>query len=488
MRTGRGFGKISGVSWLRKNREQHWRIAIAAVGGLLVASIIAGLVGLLVNQSVERVTDQALRYDIELEDEADDLRVAVLDVRHYHRNIAFTGPSRNSIADFEAAYARLQEEIDELEDVGVRAAGDFQAEELGQMAEEYYASFRPAVDAYEENPEAFVQASDRGLVELEEMGRIGEELDSLGEELAEAALQSIEQATATARLVLLALIGGLVVGGVALAYSVVRVVGELRRLYDEQQATTKKLAEVSQAKTDFIADVSHELRTPLTVLRGNAEVGLLERDCTHAEILEEIVEESTRMTKMVEDLLFLARSDSATVPLKLEPVPAATFLAEVAGRAEILARERGAELEVELLVGEGELRIDQSRVEQAVLILVDNAAKYGPPEGKITLSSKTDSGELHVAVTDEGPGILEEELPHIFERFYRVDKTRARKQGGTGLGLPIAKTIVEAHGGRIEAESRVGKETKMSIYIPLSAAPQSTGRTTGHISALDERW
>ncbi len=460
------------MSWLRKNREQHWRVAIAAVGGLLVASIIAGLVGLLVNQGVERVTDQALRYDIELEDEADDLRVAILDMRHYHRNIAFTGPSRNGIAEFEAAYERLQEEIGELEDLGIRESEGLQPEglqpeDIRRMAEEYYAGFRPAVDAYEEDPEAFVQASDRGLVELEEMGRIGEELDSLGEELAESALQSIEQATATARLVLFALIGGLVVGGAALAYSVVRVVGELRRLYDEQQATAKKLAEVSQAKTDFIADVSHELRTPLTVLRGNAEVGLLERDCTHAEILEEIVEESTRMTKMVEDLLFLARSDSATVPLDLEEVPAATFLAEVAGRAEILARERGARLEAELLLGDGELEVDRDRIERAVLILVDNAAKYGPLKGRITLSSKMYSGELCVAVTDEGPGIPEEELAHIFERFYRVDKTRARKQGGTGLGLPIAKTIIEAHGGRIEVESSVGKGTRMTLYLPL---------------------
>jgi two-component system, OmpR family, sensor histidine kinase VicK len=455
------------MSWLRQIREQHLRVAIAAVGGLLVASIIAGLVGLLVNQSVERVTDQALRYDIELEDEADDLRVAVLDMRHYHRNIAFTGPSRNGIAEFEAAYERLQDEISELEDLGIRESEGLQPEDIRRMAEEYYAGFRPAIDIYEEDPEAFVQASDRGLVELEEMGRVGEELDTLGEELAEAALLSIEQATATARLVLFALIGGLVVGGAALAYSVVRVVGELRRLYDEQQETAKKLAEISQAKTDFIADVSHELRTPLTVLRGNAEVGLLQRDGAHADILEEIVEESTRMTKMVEDLLFLARSDSATVPLDLEQVPAATFLAEVAGRAEILARERGAELEAELLFGEGELEVDRDRIERAVLILVDNAAKYGPPRGKITLSSTTDSGELCVAVTDQGPGIPEEELAHIFERFYRVDKTRARKQGGTGLGLPIAKTIVEVHGGRIEAKSRVGEGTRMSLYLPL---------------------
>jgi two-component system, OmpR family, sensor histidine kinase VicK len=476
------------MSWLKKIREQPWRISTAAVAGLLVASIFAGLVGLLENERVKQVTDQALRYDIELEDEGDDLRAAVLDMRHYHRNIAFTGPSRRSVADFEDAYARLQEEIGEFEDLGVGALIDFQPEEVRWMAEEYYAGFRPAIDSYKEDPEAFVQASDRGLVEIGEMEMIAQELDGLGEERAEVALESIEQATATARLVLLAVIGGLVVGGAVLAYSVVRVVGELRKLYAGQQATAKKLAEVSQAKTDFIADVSHELRTPLTVLRGNAEVGLiLEHDGDHAEILKEIVEESGRMTRMVEDLLFLARSDGAAVPLDLEPVPVASFLAEVAGRAEVLTRERGAELEIELPPGEGELEIDRERVEQAILILVDNAAKYGPPDGRVMLTSATVSGELCVMIVDEGPGIHESELPHIFERFYRIDKMRARKQGGTGLGLPIAKTIIEAHGGRIEAESRVGEGTRMSIYLPLYVASPSTGRPDGRVSALDDR-
>ncbi len=476
------------MSWLRQIREQPWRISTAAVAGLLVASIIAGLMGLLVNEGVDRVTNQALRYDIELEDEADDLRVAVLDMRHYHRNIAFTGPSRRGVEDFGEAYARLQEEIGEFEALGLDSLGDFQPEEIRRMAEEYYAGFQPALDNYEGDPEAFVQASDRGLVEIGEMEVIAEGLDGLGEERAETALQSIDRATATARLVLLAVVGGLVVGGVALAYSVVRVVSELKRLYADQQAASKKLAEASQAKTDFIADVSHELRTPLTVLRGNAEVGLiLGPDGNHTEIFEEIVEESGKMTKMVEELLFLARSDGAAMPLELEPVPAASFLAELAGRAEVLARERGARLEVELSPGEEELEIERERVEQSVLILVDNAAKYGPPEGRVTLTSTTSPRELCIAVADEGPGIPETELPHIFERFYRVDKTRTRGQGGTGLGLPIAKAIVEMHGGRIEAKSRIGEGTRMSIYLPLIAEPQPTDRPVGHVNALDER-
>jgi two-component system sensor histidine kinase VicK len=111
--------------------------------------------------------------------------------------------------------------------------------------------------------------------------------------------------------------------------------------------------------------------------------------------------------------------------------------------------------------------MDRGRVEQAVLILVDNAAKYGPPGGKVSLTSEARSGDLRVTVADEGPGIPEEELTRIFERFYRMDKTRSRKLGGSGLGLPIANTIVEAHGGRIEAESRVGEGTSMSICLPL---------------------
>jgi two-component system sensor histidine kinase VicK len=182
--------------------------------------------------------------------------------------------------------------------------------------------------------------------------------------------------------VLLTVIVGLLLVGAGLAYATMRVVNELRRLYAEQQETTEKLAAANKAKADFIADVSHELRTPLTVLRGNAQVGLLDGGGEHKEILEEIVEESKRMSRMVEDLLFLAKSDSASLRLTFETVAVEPFVAELAGRAEILARERGATLETELR-GEGLLRIDPQRIEQAALILVDNAAKYSQPGGKL---------------------------------------------------------------------------------------------------------
>ena len=450
-----------------------------AVGGLLVAILIAGVVGFLLNRNVVRVTDEALRYDVQLEDEGDDLRAAVLDLRHYQRNITFNGPSRNGIEDFERAYAQLEEEIRELEDIGVRDPDAQQPDEVRRMAEEYYADFRPAIGLYEEDRAAFEEVSDRGLVRIDEMAQAGEELDELGEQLSEESLGEVDRATTTARVVLLAVIFGLLLVGAGLAYVMVRVVNELRRLYAEQQTATEKLAEASQAKTDFIADVSHELRTPLTVLRGNAQVGLaLGVDREHAEILEEIVVESKRMSRMVEDLLLLAKSDSASVPLAFEAVAVEPFLRELAGRAEVLARERGADLETRLS-GEGSMEIDPHRIEQAVLILVDNAAKYGPTGGPITLSSATRSGELRIMVQDRGPGIPGEELPRIFERFYRLDKARSRKLGGAGLGLPIAKTIVQAHGGRIEAASRPGEGTRMSIYLPLlTAEPQPDGQSS----------
>jgi signal transduction histidine kinase len=161
-------------------------------------------------------------------------------------------------------------------------------------------------------------------------------------------------------------------------------------------------------------------------------------------------------------------------------------LAELAGRAEVLARELGAELEMKL-EGGGFAEIDRQRIEQAVLILVDNAAKYGPPGGTVTLTSFVRSGELNISVKDRGPGIPKEELPRVFERFYRLDKARSRKLGGTGLGLPIAKTTVEAHGGRIEAVSSLGEGTKISLRLPLLAKSRPTSGVVGRARTSDSR-
>ena len=237
----------------------------------------------------------------------------------------------------------------------------------------------------------------------------------------------------------------------------------------ERKRVEEALAKVLRARTEFMADVSHELRTPLTVIRGNAEVGLeLGRECVHGEILEEIVRESSSLSRMVEDLLFLARSDSGSLPLNRETVPVARLLGGLAERAETLTRKHGTSLHT-TLSGEGCLTCDAQRIEQATLILVDNAVKYGPPGEPIALSSSTRQGELLIEVSDRGPGIPPEELPRIFERFYRGEDSS--EEPGSGLGLAIAKTIAEAHGGSVETESRVDEGTRMFLRLPLTDCP-----------------
>lgn len=445
-----------------------WWIPLMAVGGLLLAIIGAGLVGLLLNLNVQRAAEAA-SYDVELEDHGDDLRVAVLDLRQYHRNLLFYEPTPERIAEYERAYDALEQEIDELEELGVRDPDSPQPDAIRNTATEYYEGFQPAIDQSTSEPEAFERASDRGLEYIAEIDDTAERIDELAETRTEDELGLVDRASSRAAGLLIAAVGGLLLAGAVLAYLTLRVVSELRRLYAEQQ-------EAAQARTDFLADVSHELRTPLTVLRGNAELGLaLDGEWTHRDLLEEIVGESSRMTSLVEDLLFLARSDSQTVPLETRLTAVPELLEGGASRARMLARERGATLDVHLH-GKGELRVDPRRIEQAIMVLIDNAFKYGIRRGAerepVLLSSANEGEELRVSVSDHGPGIPEEELDKIFERFYRLDKARSRKLGGTGLGLPIAKTIVEAHGGRIEAESHVGEGTMMTIHLPLTAASE----------------
>ena len=172
------------------------------------------------------------------------------------------------------------------------------------------------------------------------------------------------------------------------------------------------------------------------------------------------------MGRLVEDLLFLARSDAGSVPIRVQDVAIAPWLADVAQRAEILATKHGARSEA-LLIADGDGRFDPERVARAILALVDNAARYGPPGSTVRLFARIQRWSLTVEVTDQGPGIADSDLPLVFERFHRMDSTRRRPAGGVGLGLPIARTIVEAHGGRIHAWSRPGVGTSMTVELPL---------------------
>ena len=444
-------------------RAQPWRLAIIAVAGLVAGLVAIGIVGLVVNARIGQVVEDSIAYDIELEDEADDLRVAVLDLDAYHRLILLNDPSELRAEQLDEHYGLLVDEIGEFADIGRIPSDAPQPGQLREMATNYYDDFRPALDAFltgDLSRAAFDDASDRGLAQLSELEQATIDLDQLGEALAESAFVSIEDERRAGFLVLGGVIVGLSVLGILVGLGAVLMVREGRRLLTVA-------AEAVRSKDEFIADASHELRTPLTVLRGNAEQALALGAQSPPDLLEDIAGESIRMSKLVDDLLLLARSDAAALPLALERVDAEPFLTEVAARAQPLVREWGTHLAVDVGT-EGGLMVDPARLEQAILILIDNAAKYGLRDGRVELMTEKRDGQLRLSVRDSGPGIPAEALPHIFERFYRVDRTRARSAGGAGLGLAIAKSIVAAHGGQIEVDSAVGRGTTMTIILPLA--------------------
>jgi signal transduction histidine kinase len=225
-----------------------------------------------------------------------------------------------------------------------------------------------------------------------------------------------------------------------------------------------------QTQKRFVSDASHELRAPLTALQGNLE--LLKRkpiipEAEREEILTEIECEANRMTRLVADLLVLARAD-AGVALKRCPVDLDATLLEAFREARYLAQGQSLTLDpfVPAIV-EG----DEDRLKQLLLGLLDNALKYTPVPGQVTVGLIPKGSEVEVIVSDTGVGISTKDLPHVFERFYRADPARGRDPGGTGLGLSIAHWIVEQHKGEIRIESELNKGTTVRVRLPLCACP-----------------
>ena len=235
---------------------------------------------------------------------------------------------------------------------------------------------------------------------------------------------------------------------------------------------------LDEARREFVANVSHELRTPLTNIRSYTEtlydaVGELPIE-TEKQFLGVIGSESERMARIVTDLLTLSRLDYGRMDLRMTRFKLADMLRNVANAMKLTAEDSGHELIVDTPDKLPELMGDRERLEQVVVNILSNAVKYTPAGGHIRLSAREISGErVRIMVEDDGVGIPQEDVPRLFERFYRVDKARSREAGGTGLGLAIAKEIVQQHEGRITLASEYGKGTTVSIILPLGLTPDA---------------
>jgi two-component system phosphate regulon sensor histidine kinase PhoR len=225
-------------------------------------------------------------------------------------------------------------------------------------------------------------------------------------------------------------------------------------------------------RRDFVANVSHELKTPLTVVRGYAETLLGDEPAADVRrtFLASILANAARMQRLVDDLLDLSRIESGAWTPRPERVALKPLAEQVWSDVVRASDAADRAFTLALAPDAGEVEADPQAVRQVLANILENAARYTPAGGSVTVRSRLRDGAVVIEVADTGPGIPNEHLPRIFERFYRVDTARSRELGGTGLGLAIVKHLVEAHGGRVEAESRVGDGTTIRVSFPAAPA------------------
>ncbi len=240
--------------------------------------------------------------------------------------------------------------------------------------------------------------------------------------------------------------------------------GELAVAFNQMSTD---LARARSSRRQMTADIAHELRTPLSVIMGHAEAGRDGVLPASPETFGLIHEEALSLNRVVQDLRMLSLAEAGELSLLRQPVSIAKLLQRAAAAQAPRAGREEISLRMEVDTNGPEIRVDPDRMTQVLGNLLDNALRHTPAGGAVKLAASTAPGIIRITVGDTGPGIPPEDLPHVFERFYRADKSRARDQGGSGLGLPIAKSIVEAHGGRIWAESNPGEGTNIIIEIPL---------------------
>jgi heavy metal sensor kinase len=245
---------------------------------------------------------------------------------------------------------------------------------------------------------------------------------------------------------------------------------QLQRLSETLNAMLARLETAVRRITQFTADASHELRAPVALIRTTAEVAVQRKDRSaeeYFEALREILEESERTSQVVDSLMLLARADSGKETLEYVEADVSAIVQEAADQGEKLARTADLEFAAGLPNARIPVQADNNALRRALLILIDNAVKYTPKGGSVRVNLETNQGFAIISVSDTGIGITKGDVPHIFDRFWRADKARSREQGGAGLGLSIAKWIVEMHHGSIDVESQPGKGSTFHVRVPL---------------------
>jgi two-component system heavy metal sensor histidine kinase CusS len=243
---------------------------------------------------------------------------------------------------------------------------------------------------------------------------------------------------------------------------------ELQRLSETWNSMLARLEAAVKRLSQFTADASHELRTPIALIRATAELTLRrERSAeTYREALRQIMDDTDRTTRLIDDLLLLARSDAGLPALPMDRVELTPLVRDICEQGQILAQERQLEISTEAPEQPVFVDANDPALRRLLLLLVDNAVKYTPAGGQITVSVAMDTSGPTVTVRDTGIGIPDAALPHVFERFYRVEESRNREAGGAGLGLSIAQWIAERHHARLEAESVVGRGSAFRVRFP----------------------
>lgn len=249
-----------------------------------------------------------------------------------------------------------------------------------------------------------------------------------------------------------------------------RIVGHILVLQD-----ITKQHRLENMRKEFVANVSHELRTPLTTIKSYTETlldGALEEPGISRQFMEVVNNEADRMTRLVNNLLELSRLDNKETRWDRQPIEARVILEDVISKMAVNIKKKNQKLDLNIPESSPEIFVDRDKIEQVFQNILSNANKYTPEGGTIYISLETIDNRVMIIFRDTGVGIPKEDIPRIFERFYRVDKTRSREMGGTGLGLSIAKELIEAHEGEITIESETGKGTQVCISLQsITAVP-----------------